>query len=104
MANQYQPLVDAMEQGVKDLLNQLIDGTIEELDGPIREISLRLTMAARKNRRDLVEACRDQLELIVLEKRLRLEFQGNGVVGTVLNMGLNALINGAIGALASKRL
>lgn len=104
MANQYQPLVDAMEQGVKDILNQLIDGTIEDLDGPIREISLRLTMAARKNRRDLVEMCRDQLELIVLEKRLRLEGQGDGVLGTILNVGINALVNGAIGALASKRL
>ncbi len=30
MANQYQPLVDAMEHGVKDVLNQLIDGTIED--------------------------------------------------------------------------
>jgi hypothetical protein len=104
MANQYQPLVDAMEGGVKELLNTLIDGTIEELDGPIRDISLRMTMAARKNRPDLVAMCRDQLELIVLEKRLRLEFQGDGVLGAVLNMGLNALINGAIGALASKRL
>ena len=104
MANQYQPLVDAMEQGVKDILNQLIDGTIEDLDGPIREISLRLTMAARKNRPDLVEMCRDQLELIVLEKRLRLEGQGDGVLGTILNVGINALVNGAIGALASKRL
>jgi hypothetical protein len=104
MTNQYQPLVDAMEQGVRDILNQLIDGTIEELDGPIRECSLRLTMASRKNRPDLVEACRDQLELIVLEKRLRLEGQGDGVFGTILNVGLNALVNGAIGALASKRL
>jgi len=104
MANQYQPLVDAMEQGVKDMLNQLIDGSIEDLDGPIREISLRLTMAARKNRMDLVAMCRDQLELIVLEKRLRLEGQGDGVLGTVLNVGINALVNGAIGALASKRL
>jgi hypothetical protein len=104
MANQYQPLVDAMEQGVKDILNQLIDGTIEDLDGPIREISLRLTMAARKKRTDLVEMCRDQLELIVLEKRLRLEGQNDGVLGTILNVGINALVNGAIGALASRRL
>jgi hypothetical protein len=92
-----------MEQGVKDILNQLIDGTIEDLDGPIREISLRLTMAARKQRPDLVAACRDQLELIVLEKRLRLEDEGDGVLGMILNVGISALVNGAIGALASKR-
>lgn len=103
MANQYQPLIDAMEQGVKDILNGLIDGTIEDLDGPIREISQRLTMAARRGRLDLVEMCRDQLELIVLEKRLRLEMQGSGVLGSVLTMGVNALVNGAIGALASRR-
>lgn len=103
MGNQYQPLADAMEQGVKDILNSMIDGTIEDLDGPIREISARLTMAARRGRMDLVEMCRDQLELIVLEKRLRIEMEGTGVLDTILSVGVNALITGAIGALASRR-
>lgn len=103
MANQYQPLVDAMESGVKDILGSLIDGSIEELDGPIREISARLTMAARRGRMDLVQASRDQLEMLVLEKQLRVSMEGTGIMDTILSVGVNALINGAIGALASAR-
>jgi hypothetical protein len=103
MANQFQPLLDGMEQGLKDILNTLIDGTVEDLDGPIREISARLTMAARRNRPDLVEACKDQLQLVVLEKELRLRSEADGFLDTFLSMGINALISGAVGGLGSLR-
>lgn len=103
MANQYQPLMDAMESGVKDILGSIIDGSIEDLDGPVREIAARLTLAARRNRPDLVQMCQDQLLLIVLEKELRLRSTADGWLDTVMSVGINALINGAIGALASAR-
>lgn len=103
MANQFQPLVDSMETGLKDIVGHLIDGTVKDLDGPIRDISARLAMAARRNRPDLVVACKDQLQLIVLEKQLALGVSGEGGMDTLINVGVNALINGAIGALASKR-
>jgi len=103
MANQFQPLVDAMESGVKDILGEIIDGSVEDLDGPVREIAARLTMAARRGRLDLVQACQDQLLLIVLEKELRLRSEADGFLDTMLNVGINALVNGAIGALASAR-
>lgn len=103
MANQFQPLNDAMEQGLKDLLGSVIDGTIEDLDGPIREIAARMSMAARRRRMDLVGMCQDQLQMIVLEKELRLKNESTGFLDTVLSVGVNALINGAIGALASAR-
>ena len=102
MANS-QLLVDAMEAGVKDILAELIDGTVSDLDGPVREISARLTMAARRNRPDLVQASKDQLLLIVLEKELTLRSTADGWLDTMLNVGINALINGAIGALASAK-
>jgi len=102
MANP-QLLVDAMESGVKEILAELIDGTVTDLDGPVREISARLTMAARRNRPDLVQMCKDQLLLIVLEKELTLRSTADGWLDTVLNVGINALINGAIGALASAK-
>jgi len=102
MANS-QLLVDAMEAGVKDILAELIDGTVSDLDGPVRDISARLTMAARRNRPDLVQASKDQLLLIVLEKELTLRSTADGWLDTMLNVGINALINGAIGALASAK-
>lgn len=102
-AEQYQPLLDAMESGVKQLVGELIEDTIEDLDGPIREISARLAMAARRKRHDLVAASKDQLAIIVLEKRLRLEQEGSGLWETMLNMGIDLLVNGAIGGLGSLR-
>jgi len=103
MSNQFQPLFDAMESGVRSILDQLIDGTVEDLDGPIRDIASRLTLAARRNRMDLVEACQDQLKVIVIEKELVLKSGTSGFFDTVISVGINALINGAIGALNSQR-
>ena len=101
MANP-QLLADGMEQGLKDILSEVIDGTISDLDGPVREISARLTMAARRGRMDLVQASKDQLLLIILEKELRLKSSSSGFLDTIINVGVNALISGAIGALASQ--
>ena len=103
MANQFQPLVDAMESGVKQLVGDLIDGTIEDLDGPIHDIAMRLALAARRKRPELVAACKDQLAIIVLEKRLRLEQEGKGLWERMLDMGIDLLINGALGGLGSLR-
>ena len=63
-----QPIQDAMEQGVKDLLNHIIDGTVTDLDGPVRETSQLLTLAARRNRPDLVTEAQEQLMLILVRR------------------------------------
>jgi len=102
MANA-QILIDELELGLKDLLNELIDGSIEDLDGPIRLIAQRMAMAARRQRMDLVEASKDQLALIVLEKELRLRSEADGWFETILGIGINALISGAIGGLGRAR-
>jgi hypothetical protein len=93
-------LTSGLEQGLKGLLGQLIDGTIEDLDGPIRAIALRMSLAATAGRPDLVEESRDQLALIVREKQLRLTLGGAGLFETMLSIGINALVNGAIAGLA----
>ena len=100
---QFKPLTDAMEAGVKSLVGNLIDGTIEDLDGPIREIALRLALAARRGRQDLVVACKDQLAIIVLEKRLRVEQEASGLWESMLDIGVDLLVKGAIGGLGSLR-
>ena len=103
MANQYQPLQDAMLAGVEQILGQLIDGSLEDLEGPIREIANRLAMAARRRRFDLVAACKDQLMLIVLENRLSLHDAGEGLFKELLGMGVDLLVGAAIGGLGSLR-
>lgn len=94
-------LATALEGGIKELLGELIDGSIKDLDGPIREIAARLALAAKRKRYDLVEESRDQLALIILEKELRLKADAFDLWEKVLGMGLNALVNGAIGGLGA---
>jgi hypothetical protein len=88
-----------LERGLKELLDGLIDGAVTDLDGPVRETAQRMTLAAKRGRYDLVEASRDQLALLVLEKELRLKVEGFGLFEQILGMGINALINGAIAGL-----
>jgi hypothetical protein len=92
-------IANGLEAGLKGLLNDLIDGTIEELDGPIREASQRLSLAVAGHRPELAAEVRDQLALLVLEKRLRLQKMGSGMFERVLLLGMNALVNGAIAGL-----
>jgi len=94
-------LAGAMESGVKAILSQLIDGAITDLDGPIRDTAARLTLASRRGRQDLVDESRDQLALIIMEKERRLKVSGYDVLDTVLGIGLNALVNGAIAGLGA---
>lgn len=94
-------LSNHLEAGVKTILNDLIDGSIKDLDGPIRETAQRLTIAARRRRQDLIDEAQDQLGLIVLEKELRLKAAGSGLFESALSIGLNALVNGAIGGLGA---
>lgn len=97
-------LTGALEGGLKELLGQLIDGSISSLDGPIRETAARLALAAKRQRADLVEECKDQLTLIILEKELRLKAGANDLWQSILGLGLNALVNGAIGGLSALKI
>lgn len=94
-------LSNDLEAGLKSILNELIDDSITELDGPIRIISSRLAIAARRRRGDLVEECKDQLLLIVVEKEMKLRGVSFDVLGNLLSMGMNALVNGAIAGLGA---
>lgn len=94
-------LSNDLEAGLRSILNELIDDTITELDGPIRSISARLAMAARRKRGDLVEECKDQLLLIVVEKEMKLRGVSYDALGSLLSMGMNALVNGAIAGLGA---
>ena len=94
-------LADALGSGVKELLGELIDGSLKDLDGPVREIAPRLALAAKRKRKDLVDECRDQLALIILEKELRLKAGVGEFWEKLLGIGLNALVNGAMGGLGA---
>lgn len=103
ISTDWKHLGGALENGVRELLDEMIDGAITELDGPIRDAGAMLAIAARRGRQDLVAEVQDQLALIVLEKELRLRTGGAELFDKLLGMGLNALVNGAIGGLGALR-
>ena len=94
-------LTDGLEAPLRGLVKELIDGTVADLDGPIRETAGLLAQAAAANRLDLVVAARDQLALIVLQKKIVAKASFKGIFDRVLLTGMNMLVNGAIAGLAS---
>lgn len=94
-------LHDAMTQGVSNILSNVIEGSIESLEGPGREISARLALAARRNRPQLVQACKDQLQLLVKEQELRTRFDSSEMTDALIGVGIDSLISGAVGGLGS---
>jgi len=94
-----------MEAGVRNLLNGLIDGTIQDLDGPVRAAAARLSAVASDPtldpvmREQLIAEVRDQLAVLMLQKKIVLKAAGGGFVSGVLSVGLGALVDGAIAGL-----
>jgi len=88
-----------LERGLRGVLDELIDGTITELDGTVRLTAQRMVLAAKRGQYDLVEASKDQLAMLVIEKELRLKVEGFGLFERLLSMGINALISGAVAGL-----
>lgn len=103
ISTDWKHLGDTLQEGVRDILDELIDGSIEELDGPIREAGQLLAIAARRGRQDLILEVQDQLAMIVLEKELSLRSGGFELLDRLLGIGIAALVNGAIGGLGALR-
>jgi hypothetical protein len=93
-----------IESHLKDLLATLIDGTIETLDGPIRDAALRLSQAAAIGRADLARECSLQLEVLVRMKRMKIKAQAAGSFSFLLQTGVQMLLNGLIARLAQAKL
>ncbi len=96
-------LTDSLEAPLRGLVKELIDGTVADLDGPIRETAAALALAAAENRPDLVVAARDQLALIVLQKKMVVKDSFKGIFDRVLLTGMDVLVGGAIAFLASAK-
>lgn len=84
-------------------LNEFLEGTAEDIDQYGRVIAARLAIAARRDRPDLVEECRDQLALLVDEGKLRVRegkdeafnwflFDGLGLITGLISKVLLSLV------------
>ncbi len=95
-------LAEVMEQGLRQILNDSLGDVAADLDGPVREIGQRMARAARRQGgEDLVQACKDQLQLLLMERQEAIELAAGDPVGMAIGIGFDALINGAVGGLGS---
>lgn len=84
--------------------NDILDKGIGDLEGPIRAISMRMALAARHQNPELVQACKDQLALILQEHEVELKATaGGGVLDFIVNNGVTLLVNGAVAGLTGLR-
>lgn len=83
--------------------NTIVEDGMADLDGPVREIAARMAVAARRQDQALMEACRDQLALVIQEREIQLKAGASGVMDFLIERGITLLVNGAIAGLAGLR-
>lgn len=92
---------DSIEAALKAELSRLLDGTVDEIDGPIREAANRLAVAARRGRRDLADEARDQLALALEERKLAARSGLESTLSVVMGRGIGLLFDGLVAGLAA---
>ena len=99
--------LDAVARELGDALigqfNTILEDGIGDLEGPVRQISVNMAAAARRADQGLMDACRDQLALLVDENEIRAKASSGAVVDFLVERGVTLLVNGAIGGLAGLR-
>lgn len=86
-----------------DQFNSIVESGMKDLDGPVREIATRMAIAARLKNQYLMDACRDQLALVLQERQIQVKASAGGVMDFIVQRGVTLLINGAIAGLAGLR-
>jgi len=99
----WEGLRNEIEGALRDQLGGLIEGSIDDLEGPIRDAANRMVVAIRRGptAQPLVDEIRDELALRMLEKEIHAKKAVGNVMDVVLGVGLNLLFKGAIGGLSA---
>ena len=91
---------DGIEAALKAELARLLDGTVDAVDGPIRQAANRLLFAAQRGRRDLADEARDQLALALEERQLAARAGLESTLSVILQRGIGLLFDGLTAGLA----
>jgi len=98
----WEQLRDGFEASIRGQLEQLLEGGAAAIDGPIRDASNRLAVAARRGRKDLAAEAADQIALAIREQGLRARAAAPmGALDAFLTGGVNMLLDGALAGLGS---
>jgi len=91
---------DELVKALEAELSRYIDGTVDQLNGPIQQMANHMLVAARRGRMDLVDECRDQLIVAMEERKLAAREGMASVLDLVLTRGINLLFSGLVAGLA----
>jgi hypothetical protein len=91
---------DQLEAALRAELSHLLSGTVDQIDGPIRDASNRLLVAARRGRKDLVDEARDQLLLAIEQRKLAARAGMESTFNVILSRGLGLLFDGVVAGLS----
>lgn len=94
---------NSVEDALKAELSRLLDGTVDAVDGPIRDAANRIVVAARRGRRDLADEARDQLALALEERKLAARVGFESTLNVILQRGIGLLFDGVVAGLAGVR-
>lgn len=94
---------NAVEEALKGQVNSLVDGSIGNINGPMREAANRMTVAIRSGPtgEKLIPEIRDQLELSLRIEEIRLKAAAQGSLNMILGIGLNLLFQGVTAGLGA---
>lgn len=90
-----------LESTLKTQLAGVLTGSIDDLNGPIRDAANRLTVAVRRGEPGLIAEIKDQLGIEMVRKGITVKGAGNGVLDAVLTVGLGMLFQGATAGMQS---
>lgn len=95
----YSAARDQVEATLKAELSRLLQGTVDQIDGPIRDASNRLIVAARRGDRALADECRDQLAVEIEIRRLAARDGLESTLNVILQRGIGLLFDGLVAGL-----
>lgn len=90
---------NSVEDALRAELARLLEGTVDQIDGPIRDAANRIVVAARRGRRDLADEARDQLALAIEERKLAARVGFESTLGIIMQRGIGLLFDGVVAGL-----
>lgn len=99
----YSAARDQIEAALKAELSRLLDGTVDQVDGPVRDAANRLIVAARRGDRALADECRDQLVLELERARMSARSGMESALSVILGRGIGLLFDGLVAGLSGIR-
>lgn len=90
---------EGLRKAVIAQLKGVIQGGVKDLEGPVADIAVSLSQAAKRGNAEAMEACRRQLQVLLETNEARLKHGGSEIIDFLIGPGLDALVAAAVAGL-----